>query len=129
MDREPGQRVVVVPHQPSGKLLKALIAAARPEFPGFEFLNNLRLYGNTISASVPTILARLPEVLAANGSKPLRDGDHVILLAAGICMHNMADHMSAGHACLQWVGARGGVDVARGTRQPVQSAAEISTIE
>lgn len=99
----PGQRVIVVPHQPSGKLLKALVAAARVEFPDFEYLNNLKTYGNTISSSVPTILSRLPQVLEANGLQPPREGDHIILLAAGICMEEINDHMSAGHACLQWV--------------------------
>jgi 3-oxoacyl-[acyl-carrier-protein] synthase-3 len=99
----PGQRVIVVPHQPSGKLLKALLAAARVEFPQFEYLNNLKTYGNTISSSVPTILSRLPQVLEANGLQPPREGDHIILLAAGICMEEIGDHMSAGHACLQWV--------------------------
>jgi 3-oxoacyl-[acyl-carrier-protein] synthase III len=99
----PGQRVIVVPHQPSGKLLKALVAAARVEFPQFEYLNNLKTYGNTISSSVPTILSRLPQVLEANGLQPPREGDHIILLAAGICMEEISDHMSAGHACLQWV--------------------------
>ena len=99
----PGQRVIVVPHQPSGKLLKALVAAARVEFPEFEYLNNLKTYGNTISSSVPTILSRLPQVLEANGLQPPREGDHIILLAAGICMEEIGDHMSAGHACLQWV--------------------------
>lgn len=99
----PGQRVIVVPHQPSGKLLKALVAAARVEFPDFEYLNNLKTYGNTISSSVPTILSRLPQVLQANGLQPPREGDHIILLAAGICMEEISDHMSAGHACLQWV--------------------------
>jgi 3-oxoacyl-[acyl-carrier-protein] synthase-3 len=99
----PGQRVIVVPHQPSGKLLKALVAAARVEFPDFEYLNNLKTYGNTISSSVPTILSRLPQVLEANGLQPPREGDHIILLAAGICMEEISDHMSAGHACLQWV--------------------------
>ena len=99
----PGQRVIVVPHQPSGKLLKALVAAAKVEFPEFEYLNNLKAYGNTISSSVPTILSRLPQVLEANGLQPPRDGDHIILLAAGICMEEISDHMSAGHACLQWV--------------------------
>lgn len=98
----PGQRVIVVPHQPSGKLLKALVAAARVEFPDFEYLNNLKTYGNTISSSVPTILSRLPQVLEANGLQPPREGDHIILLAAGICMEEISDHMSAGHACLQW---------------------------
>ncbi|APZ94864.1 3-oxoacyl-[acyl-carrier-protein] synthase III C-terminal domain-containing protein [Fuerstiella marisgermanici] len=98
----PGQRVIVAPHQPSGKLLKALVAAARTEFPEIEFLNNLEFYGNTISSSVPTLVSRLDEVLERNKIAPLNDGDHLILLAAGICMTEIADHMSAGHACLTW---------------------------
>ncbi len=109
IDLRPGQRVIVIPHQPSGKLLKALIAAARLEYPDFEFLNNLIDFGNTISAAVPTIMARLPQVLEQNGREPIRDGDLIILLAAGICMHEIADHMSAGHACLEWVSADTGV--------------------
>jgi 3-oxoacyl-[acyl-carrier-protein] synthase-3 len=102
IDRQPGQRVVVAPHQPSGKLLKALIAAALNEIPELEFINNLDQFGNTISSSVPTIVSRLPEVLEANDLAPLRDGDHLILLAAGICMKEIDDHMSAGHTCLSW---------------------------
>ena len=96
------RRVIVVPHQPSGKLLKALIAAAKTEFPGFEFLNNLRDYGNMISAGIPLILSRLPEVLEANGRKPPESGDMVILLGAGICMEDIAEQMTAGCACLEW---------------------------
>lgn len=96
------RRVIVVPHQPSGKLLKALIAAAKTEFPRFEFLNNLRDYGNMISAGIPLILARLPEVLEANGRKPPESGDMVILLGAGICMEDIAEQMTAGCACLEW---------------------------
>lgn len=99
---DPAQRTVVIPHQPSGKLLKALIAAASTKYEHVEFVNNLEWYGNTISSTVPTILARLPEVLARNELSPLREGDHVILLAAGICMSEISDHMSAGHACLRW---------------------------
>ncbi len=105
IDLQPGQRVIVIPHQPSGKLLKALIAAARLEYPSFEFLNNLNNFGNTISAAVPTIMARLPQVIEQNGGQPIRHGDLIILLAAGICMHEIANHMSAGHACLEWVSA------------------------
>lgn len=111
IDLRPGQRVIVIPHQPSGKLLKALIATARLEYPDFEFLNNLNHFGNTISAAVPTIMARLPQVLEQNGGQPIRNGDLIILLAAGICMHEIADHMSAGHACIEWVSAE--TDVAR----------------
>ena len=109
VDLRPGQRVVVIPHQPSGKLLKALIAAARLEYPDFEFLNNLNHFGNTISAAVPTIMARLTQVIEQNGGQPIRNGDLIILLAAGICMHEIANHMSAGHACLEWVSAESGV--------------------
>jgi len=104
IDRQAGQRVIVAPHQPSGKLLRALIAAAAMEFPDIEFLNNLESYGNTISSSVPTLVSRMDEVLTRNKLAPLRDNDHVILLAAGICMTNIADRMSAGHTCLQWQG-------------------------
>ena len=102
IDRQDGERVVVAPHQPSGKLLKALVAAAKLEFPDVEFLNNLEFYGNTISSSVPTLISRMDEVLRRNGLQPMQDGDHVILLAAGICMTEIENHMSAGHACLTW---------------------------
>ena len=102
VDRSNGQRVIVAPHQPSGKLLKALIAAAHTEFPDVEFLNNLSHYGNTISASVPTLLSRLDEVLQRNELRPPEDGDLIVLLAAGICMEEIENHMSAGHACLTW---------------------------
>ncbi|MDA1231065.1 MAG: hypothetical protein O2856_09845 [Planctomycetota bacterium] len=103
VDLRPDQRVIVIPHQPSGKLLKALIAAAKLEYPDFEFLNNLNEFGNTISAAVPTIMARLPLVLEQNGYEPIREGDLIVLLVAGICMHEISDHMSAGHACIEWI--------------------------
>ena len=102
MDYQPGQRVIVAPHQPSAKLLKALTAAARTEFPELEFLNNLAAYGNTISSTVPTLVSRLDEVLAANELAPIEAGDQLVLLAAGICMKEICNHMSAGHACLTW---------------------------
>ncbi len=105
VDLQPGQRVIVIPHQPSGKLLKALIAAAKLEYPDFEYLNNLSDFGNTISAAVPTVLARLPQVLEQNHRPPICDGDMIILLGAGICMREIDNHMSAGHACLEWVSA------------------------
>ena len=110
VDLQPGQRVIVIPHQPSGKLLKALIAAAKLEYPDFEFLNNLSDFGNTISAAVPTVMARLPQVLEQNNRPPICDGDLIILLGAGICMREIENHMSAGHACLEWVSAATGVN-------------------
>lgn len=110
IDLQPGQRVIVIPHQPSGKLLRALIAAAKLEYPDFEFLNNLSDFGNTISAAVPTVMARLPQVLEQNHRPPICDGDLIILLGAGICMREIENHMSAGHACLEWVSAATGVN-------------------
>lgn len=101
-DYQPGQRVLVAPHQPSAKLLKALLAAARADFPEVQFLNNLQDFGNTISSTVPTCISRLPEIMARQEFLPLKDGDHLILLAAGICMPEISDHMSAGYACLKW---------------------------
>lgn len=102
MDYQPGQRVIVAPHQPSAKLLKALTAAAKTEFPELEFLNNLPFYGNTISSTVPTLVSRIDQVLQSNGLSPAAPGDSIILLAAGICMNEISNHMSAGHACLTW---------------------------
>ena len=67
-----------------------------------EFLNNLKEYGNMISAGIPLILSRLPEVLAANGRQPPESGDMLILLGAGICMEDIAEQMTAGCACLEW---------------------------
>jgi 3-oxoacyl-[acyl-carrier-protein] synthase III len=101
-DLREGERVVVVPHQPSAKLLKALVATGQPEFPDVEFLSNLSGYGNVISASVPTVLSRLDEVLEQNGRSPMEDGDHLVLLAAGICMKDISDKMSAGFAHIRW---------------------------
>jgi len=105
-DLREGERVVVVPHQPSAKLLKALVATGQSEFPDVEFLNNLSGYGNVISASVPTVLSRLDEVLEQNGRSPMNDGDHLILLAAGICMADISDKMSAGFAHIRWAPVR-----------------------
>lgn len=101
-DLQDGERVVVIPHQPSAKLLKALVATGQSEFPDVEFLNNLAGYGNVISASVPTVLSRLDEVLEKNGRGPLNDGDHLILVAAGICMNDISDKMAAGFAHIRW---------------------------
>ena len=101
-DLQPGERIIVIPHQPSAKLLKALVAVGQAEFPDAEFLSNLWGYGNVISSSVPTVLSRLDEVLKYNGRNPVNEGDHLILLAAGICMSDIANKMSAGFAHIRW---------------------------
>lgn len=95
-------RVVAVPHQPSGKLLKTLIATAKLELPEIKFLNNLPGFGNTLSSTIPIALSRIDEVTSCNEIESLRSGDTVLLTAAGICMQQRADHMTQGFAALKW---------------------------
>ncbi|MGE4002047.1 MAG: hypothetical protein AB7I48_17715, partial [Planctomycetaceae bacterium] len=81
-----GRRVLIAPHQPSGKMLRALIAVVKQEFPAVVCLNNLERYANSISSTIPTVLAHLDEVLAEQHQPPARSGDLIVLPAAGICM-------------------------------------------
>lgn len=97
-----GRRMIVVPHQPSGKMLRALIATAGYEMQNVDFLNNLRHYGNMISSSIPAVLARMSDVAAENGFRPVEEGDVIILAVAGICMARPTDHFSKGRAALIW---------------------------
>ncbi len=55
-----------------------------------------------LSATIPTLLAKLDEVLMINGEAPLAKGNQVILTAAGISMPQMSDHLSRGHALIEW---------------------------
>lgn len=95
-------RILIAPHQPSGKLLKAMIAAARQVPIEADFLNNLPNYGNSISSTIPTILARLNEVVEENGYSPVEPGALILLPAAGICMDHLTDSMCIGRAALKW---------------------------
>jgi len=95
-------RILIAPHQPSGKLLKAMIAAAKQIPISADFLNNLPNYGNSISSTIPTILARLDEVVENNDHAPVSPGDLILLPAAGICMDRLTDSMSIGRAALRW---------------------------
>ena len=81
-----GGKVLAVPHQPSGKLLRTLIAAGRLELPDVHFLNNLPDYGNTLSCSIPTVLSRMEDVAHCNEVAEPQAGDKVLVTAAGICM-------------------------------------------
>lgn len=94
--------VITVPHQPSGKLLKTLIATGKIDFPKARFLSNLESFGNTLSSTIPIALSRIDEVSEANGCSPPSKGDIVLLTAAGICMTRKADHMTQGFAALEW---------------------------
>ena len=56
----PSSPVTLIPHQPSGKLLRTFAAALQSELPQIEVLSNLEYSGNTISATIPELLACLP---------------------------------------------------------------------
>ncbi|MFK7818404.1 MAG: 3-oxoacyl-[acyl-carrier-protein] synthase III C-terminal domain-containing protein [Planctomycetaceae bacterium] len=95
-------RVVVVPHQPSGKLLRTLIATAKLEMPDTRFVNNLPGFGNMLSSAIPVALSKIDEVAECNDINTFKSGDLVVLTAAGICMPKRADHMMQGFATLAW---------------------------
>jgi len=97
-----GRRVLVVPHQPSGKMLRALFAVLRQKYPCAVYLNNLERYANSISSTIPTVLAHLDEVLAEQGEPPAQPGDLIILPAAGICMPAKSTDLAQGWAVLEW---------------------------
>ena len=99
---ETTDRILIAPHQPSGKLLKAMIAAAKQIPISADFLNNLPNYGNSISSTIPAILARLDEVVENNDHAPVNPGDLILLPAAGICMDRLTDSMCIGRAALRW---------------------------
>ncbi len=96
------RRVIVVPHQPSGKMLRALFAVLKEEFADAIYLNNLERYANSISSTIPTVLAHLDEVLAEQGQSPAEKGDLIVLPAAGICMTSKPTNLAQGWAVLEW---------------------------
>ncbi len=95
-------RRVILPHQPSGKMLRAMVDISREQRGSTPMLIHLEVGGNMLSATIPTLLAKLDEVLAINNELPLLEGDQVIITAAGISMPQMSDHLSRGHALIEW---------------------------
>lgn len=94
-----GRPALILPHQPSGKLLNALFTLAQQEFPNFHFLQNLTHHGNTISCTIPQMLTELPAVCIQN-SVDTQANPLLIGVSAGICMQKMEDHMSVGFVVL-----------------------------
>ena len=81
------------------------IAVRQPcadEFPDAVYLNNLERYANSISSTIPTVLAHLDEVLAEQGQPPAQKGDLIVLPAAGICMTSKPTNLAQGWAVLEW---------------------------
>ena len=52
--------------------------------------------------TIPTILARLEQVVSQNGYEPAAPGDLILLPAAGICMDRLTDAMCIGRAAIRW---------------------------
>lgn len=96
------RRVIVASHQPSGKMLRAMIDVLRDEFPCLEFLNHLAYYANSISSAVPTVLSHMNLILAEHGSDPIAPGDFVLIPAAGIAMSHKSTHLAQRWAVLEW---------------------------
>ncbi|MEY3176021.1 MAG: 3-oxoacyl-[acyl-carrier-protein] synthase 3 [Planctomycetota bacterium] len=96
----PDQRLLVLPHQPSGKLLRAFAVAAQQEFCGCRILENLEHHGNTISCTIPQQLSELADVCRRNAVAPPTRDDLLIAVTTGICMSRKHDQMSCGYALL-----------------------------
>jgi 3-oxoacyl-[acyl-carrier-protein] synthase-3 len=96
----PDQAVIVLPHQPSAKLLRAFKVAARHEFPICRILENLEHHGNSISCTIPQQLSELADVCHRN-SFPSPTGEELLIaVTAGICMPRKHDQMACGYAVL-----------------------------
>jgi 3-oxoacyl-[acyl-carrier-protein] synthase III len=100
--RHHDRRVIVASHQPSGKMLRAMIDVLQDEFPCLEFLNHLAYYANSISSAIPTVLSHMNQILAEHGSDPIAQGDYVLIPAAGIAMSHKATHLAQRWAVLEW---------------------------
>ncbi len=96
------RRVIVASHQPSGKMLRAMIDVLRDEYPCLEFLNHLAYYANSISSAVPTVLSHMNQILAEHQSDPISKGDFVLIPAAGIAMSHKSTHLAQRWAVLEW---------------------------
>lgn len=96
------RRAIVAPHQPSGKMLRAMFSVVRDEFPCLDLLNHLARGANSISATIPGLLAHLDEVLEEHQLDPILPGEFILTPAAGIGMAHRQTHMAQGWAVLEW---------------------------
>lgn len=103
-----GRRILVVAHQPNGKMIKGLDDLVAPEMQkqyagmgitDIRFANGMEGMGNVISATIPSVLARnasLPD------TEPLKKGDIVLIPAAGICVEDPASKMTIARGAIEW---------------------------
>lgn len=103
-----GRRVLVVPHQANAKMIRAfddMIAPemnrgefAKYEIPEVRFVNGMEGMGNIISATIPSVLARLPDMADISP----KSGDVILFPAAGICIADPGGKMSQGLGGMVW---------------------------
>lgn len=100
------RRIVVVPHQPNGKMVKMFVDVDGPAMEkenagkvrSVEWVNGMNGMGNTISATIPSVLARVNSLLKI----PPQKDDIVLIPAAGICIADPEDKMSVGRGAMIW---------------------------
>lgn len=100
-----GRRIVVVPHQPNGKMVQMFVDVDGPAMTrenegkviSVEWVNGMNGMGNTISATIPSVKSRLWKLLPG-----MQEGEIVLFPAAGICVDNPEDKMSMGHGAMIW---------------------------
>ncbi len=103
-----GRRILVVPDQANAKMIKAFDDVVAPEMiagefaeygiPQVRFVNGMEGMGNTISATIPSVLARLSVIEGIDPQK----GDIVLFPAAGICIADPGGKMSQGMGAMVW---------------------------
>jgi len=96
--KDQGRKVFAVPHQPNARMIRALDQVVGPEM-GVQFVEGMEGMGNSISCTIPSVLARIKELLGDDGP---RAGDIVLFPAAGICMLHPETHMSQGEGAILW---------------------------
>ena len=104
-----GRRVLVVSHQPNAKMVKGLDKMVSPQMmqyefapysiPNLRFVNGMEGMGNVISATIPSVLARINCI---DGIDAPNKGDIVLFPAAGICMRDPGQKMSVGRGAMIW---------------------------
>jgi 3-oxoacyl-[acyl-carrier-protein] synthase III len=109
-----GRRVLVVPHQPNGKMLDLLHQYSEKELmgeysvrfkiPEIRFVNRIDGPGNTVSCTIPHTIAELEKDLTAEDAP--RDGDMIAMPAMGICVADPGKKMSIGRAAMIWNGRK-----------------------
>lgn len=103
-DIQGDRRVIVVPHQANSLMIQHVgvnMEEHMEKFPrvsSIEYINGMKEMGNTISATIPSVIARLHSLM----ERPPEEGDIVLIPAAGICVREPAKSMSRGFGAMEW---------------------------